>query len=168
MRRPLPRPALALGLGLVLAACGVQGRYEAAEEIHGFFAAAERGDRAELDRRVDWAALRENFRAELARQSGREARLLSQAVSGPHADAVLKRMVSPESFRLVAQGAGAAGRRMPTTLELAVAITLQDETHACLSDGRKPPGCVLSFAKRPDGWKLVALSMQGIQIGATR
>ena len=55
---------------------------------------------------------------------------------------------------------------MPTTVELALAITLQDESHACLSDGRKPPGCVLSFAKRPDGWKLVALSTQGMEVKA--
>ena len=157
--------AAAVALSLALAACErPQERYDAAQDIHAFLAAAKAGDEATFDRHVDREALKTQLRGEvdelLAQQPGIPAaargRVLDQLVDG----------FGPEMFQVAIQGAGPLANRTPSAAELAAVLRAISETRVCLPSAPGAEGCAATFENQGGTWRLVAVDTGALRVGA--
>jgi hypothetical protein len=159
---------IAVAAALVLAACGgAQQRYGAAEGVRDFFAAVQSGDKQAFEARIDRDALRESLKTQLrASAGGGQDALLGRLLKGDGADRLLDAMITPESFKLVAERSGAPMTRTPTAAEIAVLLRLDGEDRACL----RAPGqetCLMTFRLEDGVWKLVELKGSQVQMRAS-
>jgi predicted RNA-binding Zn ribbon-like protein len=150
---------------LLLSACErPQERYDAAQDIHAFLAAARAGDRATFDRHIDREALKVQLRGQvdklLAAQPGLPAgagdRLLDQLVDN----------FGPEMFQVATQGAGPLADRTPSAAEIAAILRPLTATRVCLPPKPGADGCAATFEDQGEVWRLVAVDAAGIRIGS--
>jgi hypothetical protein len=153
---------LSASAALALAGCGLDIRYDAAEDVHAFMVAARDGDDTAFERHVDREALRADIRRKLEEKGGPEAQRLSRMLSRRGGEDALDRMITPDSFRIVVQGAGAS--RIPSRVEIAAGLRMIDPDTVCLRDGRAPNSCAMTFQKQGDAWRLVSLQPGEVQV----
>ncbi|MEO8114682.1 MAG: hypothetical protein ABI655_09890 [Phenylobacterium sp.] len=144
-------------LSLGLAACGLNSRAEAARGAERFLAAVHGHDRAAFEAAIDRPAVREDLRRQLiavAKAGGVE-------VEGGPSDFALDRMITPEAFQLVERQTGGAAPAGPSAAQLQPMMQAVDKTHVCLKDADR---CLLTFARRKDGWRLVGMQATDLKI----
>lgn len=148
---------------LMLSACGdADVRQEAAQDVHGFLAAAQGGDRKAFRSHIDRPALR----ADLRRQLEAQAREQGQ-VEATFDDGAIDRMVEPNAFSI--EGVTGLGLRgVPGPSQIALMMRVEPDGRACLMEFGIPPSCALTFAKQGERWKLVAIAARDIKIVRTR
>ncbi|HEX8233989.1 MAG TPA: DUF2939 domain-containing protein [Caulobacteraceae bacterium] len=142
----------------------VQSRYGAAEGVRAFFLAVQQKDRAAFERHVDRQALRENLRGQVAREAGGDPRIATVLQNLP-ASAV-DQMIRPETFQLGVKRMGMSTDRVPTAAEIAVMLKMRGEDRACLGDPRVADQCLMTFERRGQDWKLVALDTAQVRVRA--
>lgn len=152
------RVGLALVLSsLALSACGGSAPKAAAETASRLLAAAVYEDDAAFEAEIDRPAVREDIR----RQVNALARDEVLEVDGGPSDFALDRMISPIAIRLV-DPAGQALATPPSADQLAPMLKPAGEDRVCLrGEGRE---CLLTFAKEPEGWRLVGMKAMDLRI----
>lgn len=173
MKRALALLALTT---LGLAGCEqAQQRYEAAQDIHAFFAAVERGDKAAFDAHVDRPALRGQLRtgigqaiAEKTGVSGDAADVLNDLLGSDSADQAMDRMISPESFRIVWQNSKVPLKTAPSAWQIAPMLKMMPPDRACVTKAPGAADCVLTFRDEAGTWKLVAIDVASAKAGVER
>lgn len=139
--------AAAVGLN----GCGAAAPRGAIDSAARLLAAVLNGDRQAFEAQIDRAALREDVR----RQVTEMARATALDVDGGPSEFALDRMISPEKVRVVDRS-GAVLTEAPSPKEVAPLMRRVDAGRACLKDA-KGQGCVLTFAKGKDHWRLVGM-----------
>jgi hypothetical protein len=174
MKRVLPLlafTALSAPSALGLAGCGqVAQRYQAAQDIHAFFAAVESGDKAAFDAHIDRPALRKELRSGIGRAigakvgvSGEAADVLNDLLGSSSADQAMDRMISPESFRIVWQNSKIPIKTAPSAWQIAPMLKMVPPDQACLTKRPGSDDCVMTFRDEGGTWKLT-----GIEMGAAK
>lgn len=156
MVRPMVRQfraAALLALLLLAQACGRKGDAEPQAAAQGLLAAVASGDAKGFEDHTDREAVRADLRrqiAGLAQQSGLE-------VDGGPSDAALDRMIGPDLLHLVAAGTEAPLAAPPSPAQVALMSKRIDRDHVCVHDLTPAQACILTFARQPNGWRLVAM-----------
>lgn len=155
--------ATLLALVICVQGCGKGGKdkgADAAASAQGLLAAAQTGDAQRFEAHLDRPAIRSDLRAQLqavARASGLD-------VAGGASDSVLNRMIAPEAFHLVRSQDGGQMTTPPTAAQIAPLIKPLADDRACLHELAAPQRCLLTFARRDTGWRLVAMPAAGLVI----
>jgi hypothetical protein len=137
---------------LALSGCGGAAPKGAVDAASRLMAAAVSGDRAGFEAEIDRAALREDLR----RQVNAMARDSALEVDGGPSEFALDRMIGPDSVRLVGPD-GEILHEAPSSRELARLMRVVDRDHVCIQRSASPRDCVLTFAREPQGWRLVGM-----------
>jgi len=145
---------------LSLAGCGGAPPRGAAESASRLLAAAYKGDRVAFEAQIDRAAVRADVRRQVAEMA--QGSVLD--VDGGPSEFALDRMISPQAFRLVHAGSGAALEAPPTPSQVAPLMRALDAKHACLRDKASPQDCLLTFAKGKGQWRLVGMRAMDLRI----
>lgn len=143
----------------MLCACSLDVRTDASKGVARFLNAVRTGDRTAFESSVDRPALRSDLRDQLA-DLGRADDL---DVEGGASDFALDRRITPEAFKIVQAGAGAAAPAPLTAAQVALSMKVRDRSHVCLTN----PGsaaCVLSFTKRDGVWRLTGMQAHEMKI----
>ncbi len=161
-------PVLALPmLLLALAGCDVRERLDAAEGVRDFVAAAQSGDRAAFEARIDRPRLRESLKARLRDPaSGVPPHVLSR-LDTPQGEQMIDAMIAPEAFRLSFNRMGVVPEKSPTAVEIGAAIRMQGPDRACIPEGPTSDRCVMTFARQGEVWKLVAVAPTQMKVERT-
>ena len=160
MRTPIGR-SLILAVGALLAACGANVKYDAAQDVRTFLVAVREGDAGTFEAHIDRPALREAVASELREALEREgAGGVAAALGTGAVEGAADRLISPEAFRLAAEQGGL--NRTPSAAEIATQLRVVQPGRVCLPAG-SGGGCALSFAQRDGVWKLVAIDFQGVR-----
>ena len=141
---------------LPLAACNGAAPKGAIESASRLLAAALSGDRVAFEAQIDRKAVREDVR----RQVTELAKATALDVDGGPSEFALDRMISPEKVRVVDRS-GAALTAAPTPQQVAPLMRKMDSKHACL---KGEGGCLLTFAKGRDHWRLVGMKAMDLTI----
>ncbi|WP_337189351.1 hypothetical protein [Phenylobacterium sp.] len=153
------RIATVLLVAVGLNGCGPAAPRGAIESASRLLAAALSGDRAAFEAQIDRAAVREDVRRQMAEM----ARATVLEVDGGPSEFALDRMISPEKVRVV-DGVGAALTAAPTPQQVAPLMRRVDDNHACLKDAGAGGGCLLTFAKGRDQWRLVGMKAMDLTV----
>ena len=154
------RPTPSLAAALLLAACGADVKYDAAQDVHAFVTAAREGDRATFEKHVDRPALRAALAAELNEVLQVQGAGPLAGVLGPRAaEAAADRLITPETFTFAAEQGGL--NRTPSAAEIATQLKTTDQGRVCLQANG---ACALTFASQDGVWKLVAIDTAGLQV----
>jgi hypothetical protein len=157
----------ALAAGLLLAGCEpLQARYDAAQDVRAFFLAVQTQDRANFERHVDRAALRQALREELSKRAGDDP--LAQDLIAEAPDDMLDGLIRPETFRIGVRRMGMSTERVPSAAEIAVLIDMRGADDACVGDPRVRGQCILRFARQGGVWKLVDIDASQVQVRRDR
>jgi len=109
---------------------------------------------------IDRAAVRADLRQQLLRVA--QASTLS--VEGGASDAALDRMITPNAFQLVAAGSGAPLVAAPSRAQTAALLKPIGKNAVCVHDQTPAQACLLVFAKRTAGWRLVGMAPAGFSV----
>ena len=168
----LLRTAIGHGLSLAalaaLGACGLPERYRAAQDVHAFFQAVRDDDQAAFEAHVDRPALRRELRAEVdqaASGAGLGGDVLERVLGAGRSEALVERMISPRSFRVVWRRSGMPAGRAPSAPEIAVMLRMVGPDEACLRD-LKSDRCVLTFRREGGTFRLAGISAGAVRVGA--
>jgi hypothetical protein len=145
-----------VAVALPLAACNGSAPRGAIESASRLLAAALSGDRVAFEAQIDRKAVREDVR----RQVTELAKATALDVDGGPSEFALDRMISPEKVRVVDRS-GAALTAAPTPQQVAPLMRKMDAKHACLKGS---DGCLLTFAKARDHWRLVGMKAMDLTI----
>lgn len=145
-----------VAVALPLAACNGAAPRGAIESASRLLAAALSGDRAAFEAQIDRQAVREDVR----RQVTELAKATALDVDGGPSEFALDRMISPEKVRVVDRS-GAALTAAPTPQQVAPLMRKVDGKRACLKGA---DGCLLTFAKGRDHWRLVGMKAMDLTI----
>jgi len=148
-------------LCLVLSACGLDVRTDAAQGIARFLDAVRRDDHKAFEASIDRRLLRNDLRDQLA-DLGRSKDI---DIDGGPSEFALDRMITPEAFRLVSAHTGQPMPIAPTSAQVALLMTVQDKRHVCLGDAAGQR-CALSFAKEGRSWRLVGMRATELKVVA--
>jgi len=159
------RAAALLALLFSVQGCGKDkvgggGGANAAASAQALLAAIQTGDARAFEASLDRPAIRADLRGQLqavARQRGLD-------VAGGAADFALDRMIAPEAFRLVRSEDGEALAAPPSAAQVASLMKPLARDRACLHDLSAEKRCVLTFARRDGGWRLVAMPASDLVI----
>lgn len=150
------RKGLVLGVcALLLSACGLGTRADAAKGVEAFLRAAQARDLFGFEARIDRAALREDLRRQLAAVS-RESRI---EVEGGPPERVLDRMIGPEAFQIVQDQTGQALPLAPNAAQIALLLKPVDGGRVCLREAADAEACLLTFAKTGGRWRLTGMKV---------
>jgi outer membrane murein-binding lipoprotein Lpp len=158
------RAAPALAVGLLLAGCGVEAKYQAAPQVKTFFDAVRDGDGIRFERHVDRPALRGLIRRRLVEAAGPEAARVAGRLTGPAGERTVDRLIAPAAFRIDWKRAGFPMPSGPTTPELAAALRTLGPDRVCLPDGADRDRCALTFARRDGIWRLTAIDPRTVKV----
>jgi len=156
MQRMLPILAI---VAVALNGCGAAAPKGAIESASRLLAAALSGDRVAFEAQIDRSAVREDVR----RQVTELAKATALDVDGGPSEFALDRMISPDALRVVDRS-GAALTAAPTAAQVAPLMRKVDAGRACLRDAEAPGGCLLTFAKGKDHWRLVGMKAMDLTI----
>ena len=167
-----PLPFLLGACALALVGCDqLQQRYEAAQGIHDFFSAVERGDSQAFEAHIDRPALRGQMRSgigEAIGARGQAAEVLNDLLGSRSADQAIDRMISPESFRIVWKASNAPIKTAPSAWQIAPMLKMIPPDQACLPKKPGAADCVMTFRDEGGTWKLVAVDMASARMGVQR
>lgn len=151
---------------LALGSCEqAQSRYQAAQGVRSFMVSVQQQDRDAFERHVDRPALRENLRDQAAREAGGDPRIAAVLRGLP--STAIDQMIRPETFKLGVQRMGMRTDRVPTAAEISVMLKMRGDDKACLGDPRVADQCLLTFERRGQDWKLVALDTAQVRVRGT-
>ncbi len=161
VRRMLRKgPAAAfLAITCALGACSLDVRADASQGIARFFEAVHKGDRKAFEAAIDRPALRSDLSDQLAQLGKAKGLDVGEGAS----EFALDRMITPGAFQPVEARTGRLLPVAPTAAQIALTMKVRDKTHVCVTDPGKDR-CVLSFAKRGGGWRLVAMQATDLKI----
>jgi hypothetical protein len=153
------RAAASAALALALAGCGLPERWDAAQDVHAFFAAVRADDRKAFEAHVDRPALRESLKANLRRAAGGDAgAILGALLSGKEVDQAADALITPEAFQVVWKRSGLPTDHAPGAAELTFVLQRVDDTHVCLPSGKaQRRRCAMTFENQGGVWRLVAV-----------
>ncbi len=165
VRRMLKKgPAAAfLALSLALAGCSLDVRADASRGIARFLDAVHRDDRKAFEAAIDRPALRTDLRNQLADLGKAKDLDVGEGAS----EFALDRMITPQAFQLVEARTGRALPVAPTAAQIALTMQVHDKAHVCVAGPAPDTGktrCLLSFAKRGGGWRLVGMQATDLKI----
>jgi hypothetical protein len=153
-------PAAAfLAIAFALSACSLDVRADASRGVARFFDAVHRGDRKAFEAAIDRPALRADLRDQLAELGKAKGLDVGEGAS----EFALDRMITPGAFQPVEARTGRVLPVAPTAAQIALTMKVRDKTHVCVTDPGKDR-CVLAFAKRLGGWRLVAMQATDLKI----
>lgn len=159
----LARPLLLTAVFLLAGCQEAQTRLDAAEDVHTFLIAVKERDQRTFDKHVDREALKADVRRQLTARAG-DGDAIGAVLGSNQGDAILDRLIAPESFNLaVQQAGGGALDRTPSAAEIAAVLKPAGENRVCLPSGPGGP-CAITFALDGDDWRLVSISAEGLQI----
>jgi hypothetical protein len=153
---------VAAALAAALAGCG-DVRREAAPDVGAFLDAAQRDDRMAFEVHIDRPAVRADLKGQLMDLP--EVRILQEQLGDQVGDVAVDRMISPRSFRDLRASAEA----LPPHGDLkAIRARLKvlAPDRVCLRGIADKDGCLLTFARQGQAWKLVALQAPGLKLRA--
>jgi hypothetical protein len=155
--------ALAAFMFLVQGCARKPPQAEAADTAQALLAAAWSGDAKDFEAAIDRPAVR----ADLRRQLMAVAQANALSVEGGASDAVLDRMISPDSFRMVQARTGEPLAAAPTRAQTAALLKPEGQDRVCLpaaAASTTGPTCLLTFAREKAGWRLVGMAPAGFTI----
>jgi hypothetical protein len=153
------RVAALCALAITAQACGKAPGQDAAAAVQALLAAAQAGDVAAFESRIDRPALR----ADLRRQMIAVARANGLDVGGP-SDLALDRMIGPQAFHLAQPGGQAPLTVPPSPAQVAAQLKTLDKARVCLHDLTPQQNCLLTFAREQPGWRLVGMPADHLTI----
>lgn len=139
-----------------LAACGKPPAKAAAPDIQAVLTAIQSGDAKAFEAHLDRPAVRADLRQQLMSISRADALV----VDGGPSDFALDRRIGPDAVKLVRQGSAEPLAAAPSPAQTAALIKPVDKSRVCVHDLTPAQACVLTFAKEPAGWRLVAMPAQ--------
>jgi hypothetical protein len=154
------RIAALVVLALTTQACHPKARAGAADAAQALLAAAWAGDSKGFEAAVDRPAVR----ADLRRQLMQVAQANALAVEGGASDAALDRMITPDAFRMVQAQTGGPLAAAPTRAQAAALLRPVGDDRVCLHDSSPQQACLLTFARRDAGWRLVGMAPAGFTV----
>ena len=155
--------AVVLVAVMALAGCDARERLGAAEGVQAFMEAAQSGDRAAFEARIDRPRLRESLKARLEAQSTLPPEI-ARRLDTPEGLPMLDSMVTPEAFNVGFQRGGLLRGGKPTPAEIAAGLRMNGPDQACIPSGPKADDCVMTFERVGDTWKLVAIAPTTLQV----
>lgn len=161
VKRHIAFPLLA---ALALSACErANTQLDAAQDVRAFIVAVREQDRSTFDRHVDREALKADVLRQLRARSaeGDPASLLLGSRQG---ERLLDGLIAPESFNFALRQAGPALDRTPSAPEIAALLKPAGEDRLCLPQGGLQGPCAVTFARRGDDWKLVAVDIKDLGV----
>src|SRR5688572_25116229 len=97
--------AVASAALMALPGCDARERLDAAEGVQAFMAAAESGDRAAFEARIDRPRLRESLKVQLKAQASLPAEV-KRRLDTPEGQPMLDSMITPQAFNVSFQRGG--------------------------------------------------------------